>query len=177
MEDKMNSLVIVEEMCRKATKPIPPTHLYYVVFIFSGGLLLKIHTSRQAPNIYMQSAGKSLPLSDDNLVFSYLSFENESDAVEVATNIILDCKPLRNDRLPNGHKYLFREKVKQYFYFEEKELDEIFIKHGIEFAGKQYVHHDILLHFPSDRIKKPLHEDSFYDKVRNYELDIGNSNE
>ena len=90
--------------------------------------------------------------------YNTIEFDTKEQAIEFATNIIIDCQPpLLSRRLPAGHDYFDEQKICLHYYVDNKnEMDELFGKYGIVVFGNRYVHGDaVRKFFPSDRIKLP----------------------
>lgn len=165
-DTSVNSFEIVKQMSTVTQKPFEVVKKHYVVFLFGDGKLLKVHLTSQDPNVYSLAQQKKECFSDIELRYSFLSFDILPEAIDCATNIMLDCQPPFNNRLPDGHNYLHRPKIMQHYYAENDEIDTLFEKYGVEFGGHKWICNDVLLKvFASDRIKLPLHETPFWRRI------------
>lgn len=155
----MNSFEIVKQMLDKAKNTQKRPKKYYLVFIFCNEKLLKLHIATQDPEEYVLKQEDGKDFQGMEIKYSILEYEEYSEVMEVATNIMLDCKPPFNKRLPDGHNYLNLAKLKQHYYVEDDECVRIFDKHGVDFCGQKWVDNNILLKIlPKDAVKLPLHE-------------------
>lgn len=143
VSEMLESVYVVEKLQEK---------LYYAVFVFAGNELIKVYKSNFAPNPYVGVHDYS---KYEDIRFNHIEFTEEQEAADFIAEFILLKSPIENKRLPDGHRYYYKEKAKQYINFIDGEFEELYAKKGrYIFDGRPILHEHDFNEISEERFKK-----------------------